>query len=446
VLMKPLHAVVSIAWMLLLMSWVDGFLTAIAALIAPIGVAASLLAGRRIRTLADTQRILESNLRSHVQQTLTAVSVVQSYGQEQRQHSRFEQLSSKLLRAQQRSTLLDGMNGMASGLALSVGTVFIVGISAHAVIAGRITIGSVVLFAAYVAALQSQLHSVIQLYPTLQKLLASISRIDEVLSSEPEIADRPSAIPLKKVNGHIRFETVSFSYEHDQTILRNISFEVAAGQTVAVVGPTGAGKSTLVSMIPRFFDPTIGRVLLDGRDLRDLRIASLRAQIAILLQESFLFPGSITDNIAFGRPGATSSEIERAARAARAHEFIVRMRDGYETLVDTRGTNLSGGERQRISLARAFLKNAPIIILDEPTSAVDAETEALILDAMHTVSRGRTTFIIAHRLTTVQQADWILVLDRGDLTEWGTPAELVKAGKLYSRLHALNLDGSLVNA
>jgi ATP-binding cassette subfamily B protein/subfamily B ATP-binding cassette protein MsbA len=436
--MKPVHALLSIALMLLMMSLVDGFLTVIAACSALVGVAASLFAGGHIRKLGETERTLESDLRSHVQQTMTAIHVVQTDGQERKQQRRLERICSDLLAAKKRSTLLDGLNGLASGLPLNIGAIFIIAISAHEVIAGRITIGSILLFAAYVVALQSQLKNVVGLYPTVQKLRASVARIDEVLRTQPEIADRPCASPLQKVNGHIRFENVCFNYDRDQPVLRDISFEARAGQTVALVGPTGAGKSTLVSMIPRFFDPSDGRVLLDGQDLRDLRVISLRAQIAILLQEPFLFPGSIADNISFGLPNAAPGEIEGAARAARAHEFISRLPLGYQTLIGVRGSSLSGGERQRISLARAFLRNAPILILDEPTSAVDAETEALILEAMQALSRGRTTFIIAHRLTTVQNADQVLVLDRGELTECGIPAELAKAGKLYTRLHELN--------
>jgi ATP-binding cassette, subfamily B, bacterial len=440
VLIKPAYAVLSIALMLFLMSRVDGFLTAIAALIAPTAVAASLFAGRGIRTLGETQRSLESELKSHVQQTLTGIPVVQTYGRERLQQRRFEQISFKLLRAQQRGTLLDGLNGLASGLAITIGALLVLGVSAHQAIEEKITIGSVLLFAAYLAALQSQLKNVVGLYPTVQNLLASVARIDDVLRTLPEITDCPSASPLGKVNGHIQFENVCFNYEGNQAALRDISFEALPGQTVALVGPTGAGKSTLVSLIPRFFDPESGRVLLDGRDLRDLRIASVRAHIAIVLQDPFLFSGSVADNIAFGRPGATRSEIEQAARAARADEFIARLTNGYDTLIGERGANLSGGERQRISLARAFVRNAPIVILDEPTSAVDAETEGHILDAVGSLCKGRTTFIIAHRLTTIQKADRVLVLDKGEITESGRCAELAKAGKLYSRMHALNFD------
>jgi ABC-type multidrug transport system fused ATPase/permease subunit len=439
-LIKPVYAALSIGLMLFLMSTVDGFLTAIAALIAPAGVAASFFAGRRIRTLGEIQRTLESDLRSHVQQTLTGIPVVQSYGQESVQQDRFERIAFKLFRIRQQNILLEGLNGFASGVVLSVGAVIIIGVSAHGVIEGRITLGSVLLFAAYVGAIQTQLKNVVALYPMVQTLLASVTRVNEILLTPPELADRPSASALSKVEGRIRFENVCFGYGDDRAVLRNISFEAAAGQTIALVGPTGAGKSTLVSLIPRFFDPTSGRVLLDGRDLRDLRIASLRAQITIVLQEPLLLSGSVAENIAFGRAHVAQSAIEKAARAARAHDFIAAMPHGYETRLGEGGVNLSGGERQRISLARAFLKNAPILILDEPTNALDADTEALIIEAIQSLSRGRTTFIIAHRLRTMQNADEVLVLDQGAIIERGTPTQLAKTGNLYSRLHALNFN------
>jgi ATP-binding cassette subfamily B protein/subfamily B ATP-binding cassette protein MsbA len=439
-LVKPVYAALSIALMLVLMSRVDGVLTVIAAFIAPAGVGASLFVGRRMRNLAEVMRSLDGELRSHVHQTLTGIGVVQGFGQESQQQSRFAQIAAKLLRVQQQNMVVDGLNGLATSVSLGGGALVIVLISAHAAIEGRITIGSVLLFTTYLGALQSQLKNVVASYPTVQTLLPSIARIDDVLRTQPEIVDRPTAISLRKAEGIIQFENVSFSFDGNRVVLRNVTFEAVSGQTIALVGPTGAGKSTLVSLIPRFFDPACGRVLLDGRDLRDIQIASLRAQVAVVLQEPFLFPGTIADNIALARLTATASEIEAAARAAHAHEFVANLPRGYDTPVGERGASLSGGERQRISLARAFLKDAPIVILDEPTSAVDAETEASIVAAIQRLGRGRTTFIIAHRLSTIQRADQVLVLQQGAIIERGDPGQLAKAGKLYSRLHALNFD------
>jgi ATP-binding cassette subfamily B protein/subfamily B ATP-binding cassette protein MsbA len=237
------------------------------------------------------------------------------------------------------------------------------------------------------------------------------------------------------VHGHVRFKAVSFGYEPSRPVLHDISFEALPGETIAIVGSTGAGKSTLVSLLPRFYDPSGGSVTIDEYDLRDVTINSLRQQIAIVLQESFLFPISIAENIAYGRPNATIEEIMDAARAANAHQFIERLPEGYETMIGERGATLSGGERQRIAIARALLKNAPILILDEPTSALDTETEHMLLQALERLMQGRTTFIIAHRLSTIRNADRIVVLDNGRIIEAGSHKQLLDAGGAFASLY-----------
>jgi ATP-binding cassette subfamily B protein/subfamily B ATP-binding cassette protein MsbA len=272
---------------------------------------------------------------------------------------------------------------------------------------------------------------------TLQQAGGSARRVLDIMKTEPEVADRPGAVALAPVRGEIVFEEVSFAYEPGRPVLKGISFRTAPGEMLALVGPTGAGKSTLVSLIPRFFDPGTGRVLIDGHDLREVQLASLRRQVALVLQEPFLFPIGVAENIAYGRPDADMAEIEAAARAANAHDFITRLPQGYATALGERGSSLSGGERQRLSIARALLKDAPILILDEPTSALDAETEHLVIEALQRLMAGRTTLIIAHRLSTVRRADRVLVLDRGELVEAGRPPDLLAKKGQYARFHAL---------
>jgi ATP-binding cassette subfamily B protein/subfamily B ATP-binding cassette protein MsbA len=280
------------------------------------------------------------------------------------------------------------------------------------------------------------------IYPGLQVAGASVDRVMEVLEAEPEVKDRPGAPALPRVRGHVRLELVTFGYNPEQPVLKGITLEAQPGETVALVGKTGAGKSTLVSLIPRFYDPSSGRVLIDGHDLREMNLKSVRSQVGMVLQEAFLFPISVSENIAYGRPEAAREEIVAAAKAANAHEFIERLPEGYETVLGERGATLSGGQRQRLSIARALLKDAPVLILDEPTSALDAETEGLVLEALGRLMTGRTTFIIAHRLSTIHNADRIAVLQDGAIVEVGSHHELIERKEAYFRLHRLQFSES----
>jgi ABC-type multidrug transport system fused ATPase/permease subunit len=296
------------------------------------------------------------------------------------------------------------------------------------------TAGELVVVMGYIASMYKPLEQISTTFSSLQQAFISLSSAFDLLETEPEIDERPDALPLERVRGAVAFEHVDFAYRGRHGTLKDVSFEVTPGQCVAIVGPTGAGKSTLLSLLTRFYDPQSGRVLLDGHDVRDIQLHALRAQVSVVLQEPLLFSASIRDNIRYGRLTASDEEVEGAARAANAHDFVSALPKGYDTRLGERGALLSGGERQRISVARAFLKDAPVLILDEPTSSIDSKTEAVILDALARLIRGRTTFVVAHRLSTVRDASLILVVDHGQVVEQGTHAELLARGGLYAEL------------
>jgi ABC-type multidrug transport system fused ATPase/permease subunit len=308
------------------------------------------------------------------------------------------------------------------------------GFGVYAILRGRLTGGELLVVLSYVASIYKPLETISNTIGSLQERFIALEMAFQLLDTEPQIRDAPRAVALNGVRGEVVYEGVNFAYPGRAKTLEGISFSARPGEVIGVVGPTGAGKSTLVSLLPRFYDPASGTIRLDGQDIRGIRLQSLREQISLVLQEPLLFSGSIAENILYGRLDAGMDEVMEAARAANAHDFIEALPDGYETRVGEKGVGLSGGERQRISVARAFLKDAPILVLDEPTSSIDSRTEGVILDALDRLMSGRTTFMIAHRLSTIRRPDRILVVDRGRIVEQGNATELLALGGLYARL------------
>ncbi len=431
-LLPFVSALISLAAMFAILWRLDPTLTLLALAVVPyMALVFRFYAGPMMERSAQTQEI-EGRIYSLVEQTFSAIPAVQAFGREEFNDARFRQATRDTLAATLTLTNVQLQFKILIGLATAVGTAGILWVGARHALDGQLTIGAILAFLSYLGSLYAPLETVMYGTSTIQGAAGSARRVREILETERELVDKPGATALRSVRGHVQIENVTFGYDPGRPVLRRLSLEVRPGETVAIVGPTGAGKSTLVSLVPRFFDPWEGRVLVDGHDARDIQLKSLRRHVALVLQEPFLFPVSIADNIAYGVPGATAAEIEAAARAADAHEFILRLPSGYQTVIGERGASLSGGERQRVSIARALLKNAPILILDEPASALDVETEDTLLEALRRLTKGRATFVIAHRLSTVRCADRIVALKDGQIVESGTHDELLARGGIYA--------------
>ena len=363
----------------------------------------------RYRDLAG----VETEAMTVVQEVLTALRVVKAFGRERSEHDRFLHRSAEGLRQRISLSFAEGAFGLLTNLATAFGTAFILLIGIGKVQAGSLTLGEFLMVVAYLTLLYAPLKTINATFAAMQKALAGADRVFEVLDRVPEVTERPNARPLRRAGGRIEFQRAAFAYDPRNPVLSDLSFVIEPGTRAGIVGPTGAGKTTLVSLITRFFDVTEGAILLDGVDVRDYKLDDLRRQFAIVLQDPVLFSTTIAENIAFGRAGASREEIVEAARAANAHDFVSALPDGYSTLVGERGALLSGGERQRLSLARAFVKDAPVLILDEPTSSVDIRTEAQIMEAMDRLMAGRTTLMIAHRFSTLQDCDMLVAIEDG---------------------------------
>jgi len=305
------------------------------------------------------------------------------------------------------------------------------------VVAGTMTAGALTVYLAYLAKFFKPVKDLASMTSAIAQTTVALERIQKILSADEIIREHPEATDPGRVNGKIAFENIAFGYDDETQVLRNVSFTIEAGQVVGIVGPTGSGKSTVLSLVPRFYDPKGGRILIDGVDVATFKLDALRAQVGFVLQETVLFRGTIRENIAYGRPGATDEEVFAAAKIANADEFISRMPHGYDTIVGERGDTLSGGQRQRIGIARAVIRNSPIMILDEPTAALDTESEHLVIDALRELMKGRTVIMIAHRLSTISEADKIVVLKDGVVAEEGSHSALLALGGVYAELHRI---------
>lgn len=415
-----LQAITMLGGAIVVISAIEWRLAVVAMTVCPVLVFLTHYSGTRIRNRWLQVKEKESSALAVIQEALSALRVVKAFGAEQYEDRRFTTRSGEVVRGHiQVAFMCAGVN-LLVGLTIAGGTAAVLIIGVMSVQANAITLGELLIVLAYMTMLFQPLETLTNKITDLHGSLVSAERAFSLLDQSAEVEDRKDAIALTRARGEIEFRDVSFAYESRPPTLTGVSFKVEPGQRVGIVGQTGAGKTSLISLMTRFYDPASGQILLDGVDIRHCRVEDLRRQFAIVLQEPILFSASIAENISYARPHSTKQEIVDAARAANAHDFISRLPEGYDTQVGERGTRLSGGERQRISLARAFLRNAPILILDEPTSSVDVGTEQLIIDALENLMRGRTTFMIAHRLGTLRTCDTLIRLQQGELVEFKT--------------------------
>jgi ATP-binding cassette, subfamily B, bacterial len=429
-------SVIALIGTFIVMLRLDWVLTLLSLGIVPLIVGAIFFFARRIRSESTSIQEQESAVLAQAQEGLSSIRMVHAFGREDFEVMQFHQRAQQSLQANLRLTLTNVNSALVISTLMVIGTAAMYYVGTLHVLAGTLSLGSLLVFSAYLLMLYQPLESLTYTAWAMEGATAGARRCFEVLERQDDVRDSPNAVDISSVKGAIEFQSVNFGYAENRIVLRDIDLSIAPNQIVGLVGGTGAGKSTLLSLVPRFYDPTTGFVKLDGRDVRHITKKSLRAQIAIVLQDTLLFSTTVRENIAYGRPEATEEEIIEAARRAQADEFIQQMPQGYSSLVGERGGHLSVGQRQRIGIARAFLKNAPILLLDEPTSALDPSTEAAIMETIKELMRGRTTLIATHRLATIHNLDQIIVLEHGRIIEQGRGPELLTRGGVYAKLYA----------
>ncbi len=397
------------------------------------------VSGNKLRAKSRTLQERAADITAFLQETILATRVIKSFSRESYELERFDHENNRNLQAQMKIVQVMAIITPIINILSTIGITAIIWFGGHEVINGILTSGSLISFLIYAINLPNPIKRLSSVYGDIQRAMAAAQRIFEVIDTEPE-ANVRGAKDLPSIDGYVAFNNVTFQYEQGTPVLTNISLEAKPGELVALVGPSGAGKTTIANLIPRFYDPTDGSITIDNTDIRTVTLQSLREQIGIVPQETMLFNGTIYQNIVYGNLAATKEDVIAAAKVANSHEFIMEMPKGYDTPIGERGAQLSGGQRQRIAIARAVLKNPRILILDEATSALDTESEALVQQALDRLMVGRTSFVIAHRLSTVQRANLIIVMEKGKIVEYGDHDTLVKAGGLYSKLHQIQFN------
>ena len=426
---------------IVLMFYLDWKLTLITLITVPLVGQAMKIFGRKLKKSGTVIQERLADINSLLQESIAAVRVVKSFVRERYEIERFRRQNELNFQAEMKNVQLSSLLTPTVEFLAAITVTIILWIGGYEVVQGEITAGSLVAFLTYAVNLANPVKRIGRIYGAVQRAMAAADRVFDVIDMEETIHDREGAVPLPEIEGRVAVKDVSFSYKEGAPALSHVSLEASPGQLVAFVGPSGAGKSTIANLIPRFYEVNEGMIEIDGHDVRDVTLDSLREQIGIVPQETMLFSSSVRENIRYGRLDATDEEIEEAARAANAEEFILQLPEGYETKIGERGLNLSGGQRQRIAIARAILKNPRILILDEATSALDTESEKIVQAALDKLMVGRTSFAIAHRLSTIFNADCIYVIDGGHIVEQGTHAELLAAGGLYSTLYNIQFRG-----